>query len=124
MNGRNTNQRTAIRGAIEHADRPLSPQEVLALAQQDQPTLGIATVYRAVKAGVEEGWLTPVELPNGPTRYEPAGKRHHHHFECTSCNAVFDVEGCPGQLQPLVPPGCELTDHEIILYGRCADCRA
>ncbi|MEO0513916.1 MAG: transcriptional repressor [Planctomycetota bacterium] len=122
MPPRNTTQRTAVRDAIETADRPLSPQEILELAQADQPGLGIATVYRTVKTGTEEGWLTPVDLPNGPTRYEPAGKRHHHHFECTSCNAVFDVDGCPGNLKPLVPAGAELTGHEIILYGRCATC--
>jgi Fur family ferric uptake transcriptional regulator len=123
MPPRTTAQRTAIRETIDHADRPLSPQEVLDLASAELPALGIATVYRALKTGVEEGWLTPVDLPNGPTRYEPAGKKHHHHFECTQCSAVFDVEGCPGRLAPLVPPGAELTGHEIILYGRCADCR-
>lgn len=120
---RNTVQRTAVRDAIEFADRPLSPPEILDLAQQSSPSLGIATVYRAVKAGTAEGWLTPVDLPNGPTRYEPAGKKHHHHFECTQCNAVFDVEGCPGKLAPMVPKGAQLTGHEIILYGHCADCR-
>jgi len=120
---RKTNQRTAVREAIETADRPLSPQEILELARVEQPGLGIATVYRAVKTGTQEGWLTPVELPHGPTRYEPAGKKHHHHFECTKCNSVFDVEGCPGQLNQLVPEGAELTSHEIILYGLCADCR-
>lgn len=122
MPPRNTTQRTAVRDAIETADRPLSPQEILELAQADQPGLGIATVYRTVKTGTEEGWLIPVDLPNGPTRYEPAGKKHHHHFECTACKAVFDVDGCPGNLKPLVPKGAELTGHEIILYGKCADC--
>ncbi|MBB6429891.1 Fur family transcriptional regulator [Algisphaera agarilytica] len=126
MPPRQTNQRAAVREAIEAADRPLTPQEILDLAQADLPGLGIATVYRAVKVGAEEGWLTPVELPNGPTRYEPAGKKHHHHFECTECNAVFEIDGCPtppSKLRPMVPEGCELTGHEVILYGRCADCR-
>ncbi|MEM9420745.1 MAG: transcriptional repressor [Planctomycetota bacterium] len=123
---RQTNQRAAVRDAIEAADRPLTPQEILGLAQVDLPGLGIATVYRTVKVGTEEGWLTPVELPNGPTRYEPAGKKHHHHFECTACNAVFELEGCPtppSKLRPMVPEGCELTGHELILYGLCGSCR-
>jgi len=125
MSPRQTTQRAAIRQAIEHADRPLSPQEILELAQASQPSLGIATVYRAVKKGVEDAWLTPVDLPHGPTRYEPAGKKHHHHFECTACNAVFELEGCPtppSKLKPLVPEGCQLTGHEVILYGLCRDC--
>ncbi len=123
MTSRATNQRAAVRAAIERADRPLSPAEILSLAQRDEPGLGIATVYRTVKLGVAQGWLAAVDLPNGPTRFEPAGKSHHHHFECTACRSVFDVPGCPGRMTQLVPPGYELQDHEIILYGRCADCR-
>ena len=41
---RKTPQREAIREAIEAADRPLSPQEILELAQRAVPQLGIATV--------------------------------------------------------------------------------
>ena len=120
MPPRNTNQRRAIRQAIEDADRPLDANEVLAEANAEG--LGLATVYRTLKLGVEEGWLKPVELPNAPTRYEMAGKKHHHHFECRDCNKVFDVEGCPGNLQALVPEGFTLEDHEIILYGNCGKC--
>ena len=52
---RNTRQRSAIRDSIARADRPLLPQEVLEAARQDVPGLGIATVYRNLKALVEEG---------------------------------------------------------------------
>ena len=38
----------------------LSPQEVLPAAQSYAPGLGIATVYRNVKALLEEGWLESV----------------------------------------------------------------
>jgi len=117
---RKTNQRRAIRQAIEDADRPLDANEVLAAASHDG--LGLATVYRTLKLGVEEGWLAPVELPNAPTRYEMAGKKHHHHFECRACQRVFDIHGCPGNLKPLVPTGFTLEDHEVILYGLCDEC--
>jgi len=120
MATRNTSQRRAIRQAIEDAGRPLDANEVLEAAEVEG--LGLATVYRTLKLGVEEGWLTPVELPNAPARYEMAGKQHHHHFECTKCQRVFEVEGCPGNLKPLVPAGFTLEDHEVILYGRCDQC--
>lgn len=120
MPPRNTNQRRAIRKAIEDAGRPLDANEVLEAA--DSENLGMATVYRTLKLGVEEGWLAPVELPNAPTRYEMAGKHHHHHFECRGCNKVFEALGCPGNLGPLVPEGFTLEDHEVILYGLCKQC--
>ncbi|MGB0766309.1 MAG: Fur family transcriptional regulator [Phycisphaeraceae bacterium] len=122
MPPRNTHQRRAIRQAIERAGRPLDANEVLEAANAEN--LGLATVYRTLKLGVEEGWLTPVELPNAPARYEMAGKQHHHHFECRNCQKVFEVHGCPGNLQPLVPEGFTLEDHEVILYGRCDQCPA
>lgn len=119
---RDTQQRRAIRSAIERADRPLSPREVLDEAQPLSPGLGIATVYRALKNGVEGGWLQPVDLPGEPPRYEPTGKEHHHHFHCRTCDRVYEIEGCPNDLRNLTPAGFTLETHEIVLYGRCADC--
>ena len=120
MAPRNTSQRRAIRQAIESAGGPLDANEVLQATGLEG--LGLATVYRTLKLGVQEGWLNAVDLPNSPTRYEMAGKKHHHHFECTDCHKVFDVEGCPGKLEALLPERFTLEDHEIILYGRCDQC--
>lgn len=119
---RKTQQRSAIREAIEAADRPLSPQEILDAAQSQVPGLGIATVYRSVRALVDDGWLQAVDLPGVPSRYEVADKDHHHHFHCRSCDSVFDIEDCPGSLNDLAPQGFQLESHEIILYGLCAGC--
>ena len=119
---RQTQQRRAILQAIETADRPLSPQEILDAAQVEAPRLGIATVYRNIRHMVEEGELHAVELPGAPNRYEAAGKHHHHHFHCRSCDRVFEVEDCPGSLKQLAPSGFELESHEIILYGLCDGC--
>ncbi len=117
-----TKQRQAIREALERAARPLSPQEVVAEAQADVPRLGIATVYRALKSLVDEGWLAAVELPGQPTRYERAGKHHHHHFQCRRCDRTYELPGCPSDLQVPLPKGFVADDHEVVVYGRCAAC--
>ncbi|MFN3323273.1 MAG: Fur family transcriptional regulator [Bryobacteraceae bacterium] len=119
---RKTRQKTAIRAVFEEHNRPLSPQEVLELAQQEVEGLGIATVYRNLKALVEDGWLTPVEMPGGHVLYEPAGKGHHHHFQCEHCNRVFELEGCIPTINKLAKPGFKVVRHEVILYGICAGC--
>lgn len=121
---RQTRQRDAIRSALAAAARPLSPQEVLSAARRALPGLGIATVYRTVKALLAEGALHTVELPGAPARYELAGKRHHHHFHCRACDGVFEVEACPAGIRRLLPGGFKLERHEIILYGLCAGCEA
>ena len=117
---RKTQQRSAIRGALQVAGRPLSPQEILEAAQSEVPRLGIATVYRNVRALLEEGWLQVVDLPGAPSRYEMADKDHH--FHCRSCDSVYDIEDCPGSLKELTPRGFRLESHEIILYGLCSGC--
>ncbi|MBL8964863.1 MAG: transcriptional repressor [Phycisphaeraceae bacterium] len=120
---RQTRQRKAIRGALHQAGRPLSPTEIHALSRTRSRGLGMATVYRSIRLMVESGELVAVELPGEPPRYEAAGKHHHHHFHCRSCRRVYEVEGCPDDIDSLVPTGFSLEDHEVVLYGRCAACR-
>lgn len=84
--------------------------------------IGIATVYRLLNQGVDTGRYAAVEMPLGPVRYEPADRPHHHHFECLSCRRVFDVAGCPGRMDRLVPAGFVLESHDLLLQGQCSSC--
>lgn len=120
---RSTRQRAAIRAAISAAKRPLSPQEVLDAARVEVPALGMATVYRNLRALAEQGEILAVTLPSESPRYELAGHPHHHHFQCTGCDRVFDVHRCPGDLDGLAPRGFTVESHDITLYGRCLDCK-
>ena len=119
---RNTRQRTVIRKVIEEANRPLGAPEILAEARTSFAGLGIATVYRTVKALTEEGWLVPVELPGEPPRYELSGKAHHHHFQCKDCGKVYELDGCVDNLRNLLPRGFAISGHEVLLYGQCVTC--
>jgi len=119
---RDTAQRRAIRNAFEATDRPLTPQEVLDAARKEVPKLGIATVYRALKGFTDAGELDAVCVPGEPDRYERAGKRHHHHFRCRVCGKMFEMEGCPANLERLVPQGFGMEDHEVYIFGRCRRC--
>lgn len=121
---RNTRQRGAIRRAFQRADRPLSPAEVLADARREVSGLGIATVYRNIRGLLDERWLATVDLPGEPSRYEIAGKRHHHHFRCQQCTRVFDIPCDNASPEAEIPPGFRVTGHDILLHGRCADCNA
>lgn len=119
---RDTRQRRAVREVFETSERPLGPQEVLSLAGESAPGLGIATVYRAIRSLVDQNWLQPVRFPGEAPRYERAGKHHHHHFHCRRCDGVYDVAGCPPDVRRLAPPGFVLEQHEIVLRGLCAEC--
>lgn len=120
---RATRQRSAIRDAIVAAGRPLSPQEVLESARGSVPALSLATVYRNLKLLADEGEIEPVRLPGDSARYESTGHAHHHHFQCTACQRVFDVHACPGNLAHLAPAGFTVETHDLTLYGRCSECQ-
>ena len=119
---RNTRQKEAIRDAFVTADRPLSHEEALHLAQQKVDGLSIATVYRNINLLLEEKWLSPVEIPGATTRYEISGKGHHHHFQCNACGKLFELEGCGVSYKPVVPAGFRTTGHELFVYGFCNAC--
>jgi Fur family ferric uptake transcriptional regulator len=119
---RNTPQRKIIESVLNHTKQPLFPEEVLALAQKEQPSLGIATVYRTLKDLTEEGVVHKVCIRADSTRYEGL-RNHHHHFKCINCDNVFDLFGCPGNFEKLLPADFELIDHDITLFGQCASCK-
>ena len=121
---RTTKQRTAIHQCILDAGRPLAPQEILEHAQGVVPGIGLATVYRNIKSMLEAGEIITVSLPGSGDRYEIAGHHHHHHFHCRSCDRVYEVHACPGDMQKLTPEGFVLESHELTLYGLCSACRA
>jgi len=118
---RKTQQRETIQAVLTDAARPLTVHEILERAAKQVPSLGIATVYRCVKAMIESRDVIVVEIVGEPLRYETAHLEHHHHFVCESCKKVFDVQGCI-PIASLVPQGFKMRAHEIVLYGVCASC--
>ena len=119
---RRTEQREALRRVLIEADRPLGAQEVFDAARNVVDGLGIATVYRNLKTLVDEKRLVRVSLPGEPSRYEVAGKAHHHHFQCRGCNRVFEVPECASDLRRMTPAGFVLDGHDVVLYGKCREC--
>jgi len=120
---RDTAQRRAIRETFTIAARPLSHQEVLVEARKRVGGMGIATVYRTIKDLVDDGSLTPVDLPGQCARYELAGLTHHHHFACRTCERVFDLPGCTGHIHTHLPVGFIAEEHAVVVYGQCETCQ-
>lgn len=100
----------------------MNAEQLRAAAEPRCPGLGIATVYRAIETGLEEGWLQPVDLPGSDGRFVERVKPHHHHFVCRACGNVYDLDGCPGNFRALLPRGFRLERHDVTLYGTCRTC--
>ena len=72
---RSTTQREAIRDALSEASGPLLPEEILDAARETCPTLGQATVYRALRVYDIDGCVSsPASLgSNLPSGFELEG---------------------------------------------------
>ena len=118
---RRTRHFQAVEALLSRTPGALSAEEVHSALRESG--VGVATVYRILNRGVEAGLFRPVSLADGPTRFEPADRPHHHHFACSECDRVIDLAGCPGRFERMLPEGFELESHDLLLRGRCADCR-
>jgi Fur family ferric uptake transcriptional regulator len=121
MRERNTRQRQILVHLIREASHPLTIQEILDLGRRHVLRLGIATVYRTVRRLIDAGELKVVAIPGDTVRYEMAGQ-HHHHFKCSRCDKVYDLEGCMKELKNMVPKGFKVENHELTFYGCCRSC--
>jgi len=119
---RNTVQKETIRLVFQQADRPLGVDEILQAGRERVRGLNQATVYRNVKALVEEGWLLKFSHPIFGTMFEKAGKDHHHHFHCRLCDRVFELPGCALNEKQATPDGFIAESHEVFLFGICSAC--
>ena len=114
---RETKQRNAIKAALDKAGRPLGPKEILNMASNEVPNLGIATVYRNIKSMVEKGELEPVELPGQAPRYQPPSDKKQHLFICEKTDSVFTIDPAPEGFRPHLPEDFVLNRYQIICYG-------
>ncbi len=112
---RETKQRNAIWFVLDSTQRPLSPLEILKLASDEVPRLGIATVYRNIRSMVESGELSTVELPGQPARFTLPAYRQDHVFLDTESDEVYTFEAPAAELRKLLPRGFKA--NTVTLYA-------
>jgi Fur family ferric uptake transcriptional regulator len=117
-----TRQKVVLGAVFEQAKRPLTASEICREAKRKIPSLGMATVYRAIKQFVSDGYIRAVKVPGVAPHYESSDRHHHHFFMCQKCRRLFDLLGCVRGLLSLAPNGFRVRRHEIVLYGECAAC--
>jgi Fur family peroxide stress response transcriptional regulator len=100
-------------------------EEVLHAVRRELPSLGLATVYRNLETLVREGRASRTMHPEG-ARYDGRVDPHHH-FICTQCGRVANVEPCPEQASWAEAfqrkTGASVQRLVMELRGVCATCR-
>jgi Fur family ferric uptake transcriptional regulator len=121
--------RDAVIAHLAAQDCCLSAQELFDGLRAGGRSVGIASVYRVLDQLADLRLVHRVDLDHGVTRYEAAHPdgEHHHHLVCAECGKI-DTFNDPGLEQALSRVagvhGYALDDHDVVLHGACADCRA
>lgn len=84
--------------------------------------IGLATVYRALTQFEASGLVKRYHFEGGQSVFELNRGTHHDHILCLDCGRIeefYDEEIEQRQQSIAQRLGFELTDHSLILYGRC-----
>jgi Fur family ferric uptake transcriptional regulator len=121
--------RTAVVGLLDEQTCALSAYEIEAKLREGGRSVARATVYRVLDQLEGLGLVTKIDVGQGIARYEAnrPGEDHHHHMVCARCGEVIpfaddELEATIDRVAARVT--FDVSEHEIVLHGACADCRA
>ena len=125
MNRRQTHQRQAILEAIQGKGHHMSAEEVLSRVQQNDPGIGLATVYRNLTLLCDMGLIQKV-TEEGASFYD-GNPEPHYHLHCQKCGRYLDMD-LPYQKtlgrKAAEAAGARIFGHTVTFEGICQDCLA
>ncbi len=123
---RATDQRVLVLDALMSRSSDVTAQALYEELRATHPTLGLATVYRALGALADAGVIDSLQHGHG-TCYRFCAPGHHHHLTCVDCHRVVEIHDCDvdGWADRIARThGFSGVRHVVELSGTCADCRA
>ena len=123
---RPTPQRVAIIEALDGKERPLTAQELHGEVRDRSAGLGLATVYRTLRALADSGVAQTFPSGDGELGYKLCEPAHHHHLICDRCGQVVEIPSCdvePWATAVARRRGFTVSGHRAEVYGVCEACR-
>ncbi len=108
------------------AVRHQSAEDIYQALRDDGEEVGLATVYRVLTQFEAAGLVTRHHFEGGQAVFELNREGHHDHIVCVGCGKVEEfVDEIIEQQQDKIAAekGYEITEHSLILYGKCPACQ-
>ncbi len=89
-------------------------------------SIGIATVYRAMKFFHDMKLVNQLDIGDGILRYELNLSDHHDHLICTSCGTIIEFNDDLIELNQIKIASKNnfiLKEHVMTIYGLCENCQ-
>lgn len=120
-----TPQRLEILHAIQTLPSHPSAELIFQSVKRRYPAVSLATVYKTLETLVEIGEIKVAVVSQGKTLYDTRLDKHHH-FICSTCGYVEDVEmnlNCLETCFPKNQMGSNQVHYsEVVFHGLCAKC--
>lgn len=121
-----TAARETVLRAFLGVERHVSAEELYDEAKRLDPSIGQATVFRAIKLFANAGLAREACRDDGARQYEHAyGHRHHDHLLCVGCGSVIEFQDDDiekAQERVYHNYGYSPSGHRLELLGLCPDC--
>lgn len=106
--------------------RHQSAEDIYQALRDEGEEVGLATVYRVLTQFEAAGLVTRHHFEGGQAVFELNREGHHDHIVCVGCGRVEEfVDEIIEQQQAKIAEtrGYAITDHSLILYGKCPECQ-
>ena len=102
--------------------RHMSAEDIYRHLLESHEDIGLATVYRVLTQFETAGLVTRHHFEGATAVFELNEGEHHDHIVCMDCGKVeefIDANIEKRQRDIATTKGFELSDHSMILFGRC-----
>jgi Fur family ferric uptake transcriptional regulator len=124
---KNTKTRALVLEILDHAQNPMTVDEIFLILKRNEPSINLSTVYRTMDTLVKKAIVIKATLmDDSKSRYEYNRMEHKHHLVCISCNRMIPVTGCPIDEYASAlcnKEGFEPAGHRLEIYGVCSRCK-
>ena len=125
-----TSQRQVILQAfLDSKEKHLSAEDLYAAVRDENPDIGLATVYRSLELFTSLELLKKLDFGDGRSRYELNDRslnHSHYHLICLGCGKVIEfshelfLSDVKDKIQK--DSGFHVVDYQLKFYGYCKDC--
>jgi len=122
-----TSQRRAVLDVFIKSENHVSAEDLYKMVSENEPKIGLATVYRTLALFTQSGLATELDFGDGQKRYEHKYMHSHHdHMICTACGKIIEFH------DPLIEKFQEdaadkhnfsITSHKLDIFGICSQCQ-
>ena len=124
---KNSIQKDYILKILYFSEEHLTAEEISNKIKQDfNVSIGIATVYRAMKFFHDMKLVNLLDICDGIIRYELNSLKHHDHLICTSCGTIIEFTDDLielNQIKIAEKNNFILKEHIMTIYGLCENCQ-